>query len=108
MCPSCSIRGLTRRQPSVLSAISTAPVANGRAAFGTIHGARLIDSTPAPIASSASPSMTARAACATASRPEPQRRLTVAPGTLSGKPASSSAIRATSRLSSPAWFAQPM
>jgi hypothetical protein len=30
-----------------------------------------------------------------------------APGTLSGSPASSSAIRATLRLSSPAWLAQP-
>ena len=39
--------------------------------------------------------------------PEPQRRLTVAPPTDSGKPASSAAMRATLRLSSPAWLAQP-
>lgn len=31
----------------------------------------------------------------------------VTPGTLSGKPASNSAMRATLRLSSPAWLAQP-
>ena len=43
----------------------------------------------------------------TASRPEPHRRLTVAPGTSTGSPASSAAMRATLRLSSPAWLAQP-
>ena len=39
--------------------------------------------------------------------PEPHRRLIVAPGTSSGRPASSAAMRATLRLSSPAWLAQP-
>src|SRR5581483_3096509 len=39
--------------------------------------------------------------------PEPQSRFTVCPGTSTGKPASSSAMRATFRLSSPAWWAQP-
>src|SRR6476469_6998824 len=39
--------------------------------------------------------------------PEAQRRFTVSPGTDTGSPASSTAIRATFRLSSPAWFAQP-
>ena len=48
-----------------------------------------------------------RAATLMASRPEAHRRLTVAAGTLGGSPASSAAIRATLRLSSPAWFAQP-
>ena len=43
----------------------------------------------------------------TALRPEAHSRLTVMPGTLSGRPASSSAMRATLRLSSPAWLAQP-
>ena len=43
----------------------------------------------------------------TASIPEPHKRFTVAPGTLYGMPASSNAIRATLRLSSPDWFAQP-
>ena len=37
----------------------------------------------------------------------PQRRLIVAPGIVCGNPARSSAIRATLRLSSPAWLAQP-
>ena len=40
-----------------------------------------------------------------ASRPEPQSRFTVTPATDSGRPASSAAMRATLRLSSPAWFA---
>ncbi len=43
----------------------------------------------------------------TASSPEPHRRLIVAPGTSIGSPASSAAMRATLRLSSPAWLAQP-
>ena len=42
-----------------------------------------------------------------ASSPEPHRRLIVAPGTSIGKPASSALMRATLRLSSPAWLAQP-
>src|SRR5262245_29934354 len=49
-----------------------------------------------------------RAAVATAVMPDAHNRLTVSPGTLTGNPASSSAIRAMLRLSSPAWFAQPM
>ncbi len=49
----------------------------------------------------------ARAALPTASMPEPQRRLIVAPGTPTGRPASSEAMWATLRLSSPAWLAQP-
>jgi hypothetical protein len=43
----------------------------------------------------------------TAVNPEAHRRLTVAAGTLAGKPANSEAMRATLRLSSPAWLAQP-
>ena len=49
----------------------------------------------------------ARAAALTASIPEAHSRLTVAPGTSDDIPASSSAIRATFRLSSPAWFTHP-
>ena len=49
----------------------------------------------------------ARAATAVASRLDPHRRLMVAPGTSTGNPASRAAIRATLRLSSPAWLAQP-
>src|SRR5215211_6613097 len=84
-------------------------VAGGEGALrlGDGQGARLIDSTPPPMYTSASPSITARAAWATASRPEPHRRLTVTPATSSGKPANSSDILATLRLSSPAWFAHP-
>ena len=41
------------------------------------------------------------------SMPEPHRRLIVAPGTAAGRPASSDDMRATLRLSSPAWLAQP-
>ncbi|CPO14497.1 IclR family transcriptional regulator [Burkholderia pseudomallei] len=48
------------------------------------------------------PALIARAARPIASIPEPQRRLIVAPGTACGKPASSSDMRATLRLSSPA------
>ena len=39
--------------------------------------------------------------------PEPHRRFTVAPGIEVGRPASSTAMRATLRLSSPAWLASP-
>ncbi len=64
-------------------------------------------STPPAMTKSASPLLIARAALATASMLEPQSRFTVEPGTSFGRPASSSAMRATLRLSSPAWFAQP-
>jgi hypothetical protein len=59
------------------------------------------------MASSVSPQRMARAASPMALRPEAHRRLTVMPGTESGMPASSNAMRATLRLSSPAWLAQP-
>jgi hypothetical protein len=49
----------------------------------------------------------ARAALAIASIPDPQSRFTVAPGTSTGSPASSTPIRATFLLSSPAWLAAP-
>ncbi|CAB5278917.1 hypothetical protein IST455A_03498 [Burkholderia multivorans] len=64
-------------------------------------------STPPATISAASPDLIARAATPTASIPEPQSRLIVEPGTPCGSPASSSDMRATLRLSSPAWFAQP-
>ena len=80
---------------------------NALSAFGMTKGARLMLSTPPAIISSASPALMARAALPTASMPEPQRRLMVAPGTSTAKPASSADIRATLRLSSPAWLAQP-
>jgi pimeloyl-ACP methyl ester carboxylesterase len=49
----------------------------------------------------------AREAMIAASRLDPQRRLTVVPGTLVGRPARSAAIRPTLRLSSPAPLALP-
>ncbi len=70
-------------------------------------GARLIDSTPPATKRSPSPAITAWHADETAARPEAQSRFTVTPATESGRPASSAAIRATLRLSSPAWFAAP-
>jgi hypothetical protein len=80
---------------------------NGSAARGSTNGARVIDSTPPARQMSASPAAIARAALAIASRPDPHSRLTVAPGTSTGRPASRTPIRATFRLSSPAWFAAP-
>src|SRR5659263_176910 len=64
-------------------------------------------STPPATINSASPTRIARAALPTASIPEPHRRLNVTPGTSGGRPARSPAIRATFRLSSPAWFVHP-
>ena len=64
-------------------------------------------STPPAIISWASPALMARAALPMASMPEPHRRLMVAPGTAIGRPASRLDMRATLRLSSPAWLAQP-
>jgi hypothetical protein len=71
------------------------------------QGALLIDSTPPAITAAASPQASAREAAITASMPDPQSRLIVAPGTRCGSPASSAAMRATLRLSSPAPLAQP-
>ena len=76
-------------------------------ALGITKGARLMLSTPPAIIRLASPDLMARAAVPIASIPDPHRRLMVAPGTESGKPASSKDMRATFRLSSPAWLAQP-
>jgi hypothetical protein len=105
--PYCAfISGLMKRQPMVVSKIS-AFRENASSALPWTKGARVIDSTPPAMAKSISPARMARAALPTASRPEAHRRLTVTPGTLSGSPASSSAMRATLRLSSPAWLAQP-
>src|SRR6185295_7073947 len=63
--------------------------------------------TPPAITRSASPVATARAASTTACSPEPHKRFTVTPGISTGRPASSALMRATLRLSSPAWLAQP-
>ncbi len=70
-------------------------------------GARDIDSTPPATNRSPSPAITAWQAETTAANPDAHSRLSVTPGTDCGNPASSTAIRATSRLSSPAWLAHP-
>ena len=101
-----AIAGLTNRQPMVVSWISVARE-NADVALGMTNGARLMLSTPPASTRSASPERTAREAMAIASRLDPQSRLTVPPGAETGSPASNVAIRATLRLSSPAWFAQP-
>ena len=71
------------------------------------NGALDMLSTPPAITKEFSPVLMARAATETASMLEPHKRFTVVPGTVCGRPASSSAMRATFRLSSPAWFAHP-
>ena len=100
------ISGLTKRQPIVVSSIFAARE-YASVAFACTNGARDMLSTPPAITSDCSPALIARAAIAIASRLEPHSRLTVVPATDVGSPASSSAMRATLRLSSPAWFAQP-
>jgi hypothetical protein len=97
---------LTSRQPSRVSTISIlfGSASSGR---GTTKGARLIASTPPASRMSASPAAIVRAATVKASMPEAHSRLSEAPGTESGRPASSTAIRATLRFSSPAPLALP-
>ncbi len=99
--------GLVIRQPRVVEYICWLPAGKARSGFWSTQGARLIDSTPPATATDASPSAMARYACTTASSPEAHSRLTVAPGTVTGSPASSTAIRATFRFSSPAPLALP-
>ena len=102
------MRGFTKRQPIVVSASSTLPRGKPRSGLRVTSGARDIDSTPPASTRSASPSRIWRAPCTAASSPEAQRRLTVTPGVSTGSPASRAAMRATLRLSSPAWLASPM
>jgi hypothetical protein len=75
--------------------------------LGSTHGARVIDSTPPVSTTSASPDSMVRLAIIAASRLDPHSRLTVVPGTLTGRPASSAAMRPTLRFSSPAPLALP-
>jgi len=98
---------VTSRQPSVVECSVSCVRGSGRSGLSRTHGARLIDSTPPATHSSPSPAASARLAWIAASIPEPHRRVTVAPGRETGSPASSTAILATLRLSSPAWFASP-
>ena len=97
----CCISGLTSRQPRRVSA-SPPSRGNGSADRGSTKGALVIDSVPPATAISASPAAMALAAAAMASIPDPHSRFTVAPGTSTGRPASSTPIRATFLLSSPA------
>jgi hypothetical protein len=99
---------LVKRQPIVVSTSAGLPRGKPRSGFSITNGARDIDSTPPARTRSASPSRTWRTACTIASRPEAQSRFTVTPGTSTGSPAIRVAMRATFRLSSPAWLVQPM
>ncbi len=99
--------GLTMRQPSVVECSVSWPAGKPLAGFCRTQGARLIDSTPPATTTEASPTAICLLACMAASSPEPHNRLTVVPGTLVGQPASSVAMRATLRLSSPAPLASP-
>ena len=91
----------------VVSSSSMPPRGKPRSGLPVTIGARLMDSTPPARTRSPSSERTARAAWLTASRPDAHSRFTVAAGTSTGKPASSAAMRATLRLSSPAWLASP-
>ena len=99
--------GFGKRQPSVVSQAVALPRGKALSGFAIASGARDIDSTPPATNRSPSPAATAWHAETTAARPDAQSRLTVTPATDSGRPARSTAMRATFRLSSPAWFAQP-
>ena len=101
------ILGFSNRQPTVVSNILGWPWAGTFSGLGIAHGARLIDSMPLPMQTSASPAMIVWAASLTADSADAQLRFMVTPGTSTGNPASSVAMRATSRLSSPPWLPQP-
>src|SRR6266545_8077582 len=64
-------------------------------------GTRVIDSTPPATARSACPAMTAAAAKCTACWLDPHCRSSVVPGTDSGQPAASAALRPTFQDCSP-------
>jgi len=71
------------------------------------QGGRVIDSTPPATTTSASPAAIICLAVMIAVSPLAQSRFTVKPGVVLGNPASRVAMRATLRLSSPAWLAAP-
>ena len=72
-----------------------------------IIGTMLMLSAPAAIITSASPTRMRSAAICTADRPEAQKRLTVMPPTLLGRPASTAPMRATFRPCCASGIAQP-
>jgi hypothetical protein len=72
-----------------------------------IMGTMLMLSTPAAIITSASPTRMRSAAICTADRPEAQKRLTVMPPTVFGRPARMAPMRATFRPCCASGIAQP-
>src|SRR3990170_637640 len=101
------ILGLGKRQPRAVSQAVRLPKEKGCSALGTAYGARDMLSTPPATNTSPSPDLMARAAALTAAKDEAHRRLKVTAPTSTGSQARSVAMRATLRLSSPAWLAQP-
>ncbi len=102
--PNC---GLGKRQPIDVSK-DFPGLAQAFEGFSTTQGARVIDSTPPATTTSASPAAIIARPWMIEVSPEAHSRLTVKPGIESGRPARRTAMRATLRLSSPAWFAAPM
>ena len=77
--------GLVKRQPIEVSTISPG-LANAFSGLASTQGARVIDSTPPAMTTSASPDLTMLAARCTAESPDAQSRLTVMPGNGDGQP----------------------
>ena len=82
-------------------------LAKADSAFAITKGARVILSVPPAKIKWACPEAMAIAPFMILCNPLAHKRFTVYPGTLVGMPANNDAIRATLRLSSPAWFAAP-
>src|SRR5205809_1238047 len=99
-------RGFGNRDPNVVAPAVRFPIPPSRF-FGTAYGARVMLSPPPSTNTAPARVLMARAAALIAARPDEQRRLKVRPATETGNPAGRGAIRATFRLSCPAWFAQP-
>src|SRR5262245_29770946 len=92
----------------IVSSRNTGPRGeNGASPFIQAQPDRDIDSTPQAIPTFRSPALIAWLMLTVALTDEPQNRLIVAPGTLSGKPAARAAHRATSPIPSWAGFTQP-
>src|SRR5256885_6027082 len=101
-----SRRRHTRLQGDWSSDVCSSDLAQGGGRLEP-YGARVMFSTPPATNTSPSPALIAWAALAAACNPEPHSRFTVWPGTSTGRPATSDAMRATLRLSSPAWLVHP-
>ena len=100
------MRGLMKRQPSVLSWSVASPRGTARG-FG-ITAARATSTRRRPRRTrSASPATTAWRAPIDRLQARAAEAVDRRAGTVTGRPASSRAMRATLRLSSPAWLAQP-